>query len=376
MNNQFTSHDYELISAYLDNQLSTKEREQFELRLKAEPALHKELLEISTTRTLLRNLPKLKAPRNYYIKLEPARAKSRLRLAPVFGIISAVASIILILLIFGSTLFSDAGPVAMAPVAQSSPVPQTLQNESGRSTSKVITPTQQAPAVMMSAPAETTSSPSTSTPVTGETAVPTPTTIYLYVQPPSATPESGIAAENSGSATAEQVCDVYGGGGGPATSSDLANCPTPTGEAQLFLQGILSNITPTPTLTATPTSTVTLTPTPTLTPTETPTLTETPTPNPTSTATVSPNPIATETPEAALKLAPEVGAQSATQAPSTVLEGSGGNEAPSDQNQTEATRSGSNFEFLNYLLLTVEISLAVIAVIAGIVAIIIRFWAR
>jgi hypothetical protein len=150
----------------------------------------------------------------------------------------------------------------------------------------------------------------------------------------------------------------------------LANCPTPTGEAQLFLQGILSNITPTPTLTATPTSTVTLMPTPTLTP------TETPTPNPTSTATVPPNPIATETPEAALKLAPEVGAQSATQAPSTVLEGSGGNEAPSDQNQTEATRSGSNFEFLNYLLLTVEISLAVIAVIAGIVAIIIRFWAR
>lgn len=370
MNNQFTTRDYELISAYLDNQLSAKDREQFEIRLKAEPALRKELQEIGKTRAILRNLPKLRAPHNYFIKVEPIRPKPRLRLAPVFGMVSAVASIILILIIFGSTLFSGAGPVAMAPAPQSQPATQALQSESARGVSKVITPTTEAPAVMMAAPSGATSTPGVSEPIVGEIAAPSPTTIYLYAYPPTDTPENEISAQEAQTATAEQACQGYYSGGGSSTAANVWNCPTPTGEGAQFLQGILSSITPTPTLTVTPTTTVTPTPT------ETPTLTETPTPSITPSPTGSATPIPTDTPQAALKLAPEIGSESSTQVPSAVQEGAGNNSAASEQDQSDTLRSSPNISFLSYLLLSVEISLAVIAVIAGIVAIILRIWAH
>jgi anti-sigma factor RsiW len=415
MNNQFSTHDYELISAYLDNQLSAKEREQFEIRLKAEPALRMELQEIGKTRALLRNMPKLKAPHNYFIKVEPVRAKSRLRLAPLFGVISAIASIILILLIFGSALFSDAGPVVMSPALQSQPATQAPVGESERSVSKVITPTAQAPSVMMAAPSSATTAPSESAqivgeavtpsgsaqivgetavpsesapitggaaapnesaPITGEAAVPSPTTIYLYAYPPTATSENEITAQNEQSTATEQNCQDYYSGGGSSTTADVTNCPTPTGEAPLFLQSILSSITPTPTITGSLTTTVTLTPTETPSPTETLTLTETPTSSITPSPTASPTPFPTDTPQASLKLAPEVGVELATRAPSPIQEVGVNNQATSVQGQSETSRAAPDVSFLHYLLLSVEISLAVIAVIAGIVAIILRIWAR
>jgi anti-sigma factor RsiW len=389
MNNQFTTHDYELISAYLDNQLSAKEREQFEIRLKAEPALHMELQEIGKTRALLRNMPKLKAPHNYFIKVEPVRTKSRLRLAPLFGVISAIASIILILLIFGSALFSDAGPVVMSPALQSQPVNQAPAAESERGVSKVITPTAQAPSVMMAAPSSATTAPSESSriageaaapsesaQITGEAAAPSPTTIYLYAYPPAATSENEITTQNEQSTATEQNCQDYYSGGGSSTTADVTNCPTPTGEAPLFLQGILSSITPTPTITVSLTATVTLTLTETPSPTEILTLTDTPTPSITPSPTASSTPLPTDTPQASLKLAPEVGVGSATQAPSPIQEVGANNQATSVQDQSETSRAAPDVSFLHYLLLSVEISLAVIAVIAGIVAIILRIWAR
>ena len=70
MKNQMTSRDYELISAYLDNQLGNQERERLEARLKIDPVLQKELNELSQTRSLLHNMPKIRAPRNYYINAQ------------------------------------------------------------------------------------------------------------------------------------------------------------------------------------------------------------------------------------------------------------------------------------------------------------------
>jgi anti-sigma factor RsiW len=93
MKNQITSRDYELISAYLDNQLGSQERVRLEARMKANPELQNEMHEISKTRLLIRSLPKIRAPRNYYINaqtgVKPARARQSLQLAPTFGIISA-----------------------------------------------------------------------------------------------------------------------------------------------------------------------------------------------------------------------------------------------------------------------------------------------
>jgi hypothetical protein len=364
MNNQFTTRDYELISAYLDNQLSSKDREQFEARLKADPALQKELQGINKTRTLLRTLPKLKAPRNYYIKAETKRVIPRLRLAPVFGIISAVASVILILLIFGSTFFSGAGPVAMAPAAQEPGETIAVQSQPERSVAKEITPTAETPMAMMEAPSIPAPSSTSGAEITSETAVPTPTTIYLYAYPLTSSPEGEMGLEAEQTEVAGNLNEITGGGGLPPTEG--TGIPTLPGEDSKFLEGILSSITPTPTITATPTSTITLTPT----------LTETPTPTDTPTPTASPTPTPSETPEAVLKLAPGVGIEAATQASPAYPAAGVSNTTSSDQNQAESSQAGPNISFLRYILLTIEISLATIAVIAGIIAIIMRFWTR
>ena len=366
MNNQLTARDYELISAYLDNQLSSKEREQFEARLKTEPALQKELQEINKTRMILRTLPKLKAPRNYYIKAATKRVSPRLRLAPVFGIISAVASVILILLIFGSTFFSNAGPIAMAPAPQEPSETIAVQSLPERSVAKEITPTIEPPAVMMQAPSIPAPSSTTTGEIAGETAAPTPTTIYIYAYPPTSTPEGEISMETEQTEAAGNLNEVTGGGGLPPTPAEGTNQPTLPEEGSQILQGILSSITPTPTITATPTSTITLMPT----------LTETPTPTVTPTATASPTPTASETPEASLNLAPGSGIESTTQAPQAYPVAGVSSTTSSDQNQAGTSQPGPNFSFLHYLLLTIEISLATIAVIAGIIAVIMRFWAR
>ena len=131
MKNHMTSRDYELISAYLDNQLGRKARALFEARLKTDSELRKELQEISKTRLLVRSLPKLRAPRNYYVKAEAIRARPTLRLAPVFGIVSAIASVLLALVIFGSTFFSSSPQVAMAPAAPNPNAPLTSSARGG-----------------------------------------------------------------------------------------------------------------------------------------------------------------------------------------------------------------------------------------------------
>jgi hypothetical protein len=52
------------------------------------------------------------------------------------------------------------------------------------------------------------------------------------------------------------------------------------------------------------------------------------------------------------------------------------NPTPANQEQVQAPSSTPNLAFLHYILLTVEISLAAIAILAGITAIILRVRAR
>ncbi len=368
MKNQLLNRDYELISAYLDNQLNSKERAKFEARLKAEPELLKELQEISRTRSLLRNMPRLRAPRNYYIKPQAVPVRRTLRLAPVFGIVSAVASVVLVFLILGSSFLTSSGPVAMAPVVKSPAETLVVQQESRSSNLAPETSTAVPPAVMLGAPNTAAQAPSDTPTSPGETSSPTPTTIYLYAYLPTSTPESvvGIYAEQT-----EQVgsiCDMYGPGTYPVPW-DSSICPTPEGGAVQSMESLLESGSPTPTETGTPTATLTITPTATPTVTATPTATETPTPTPTPTPTAMP----TETPQAVAKVAPGGGPGSSTQAavsPNQLV--GAGNPADTGQGPAESTTTGANTSFLNYLLLTVEVSLAVIAVLTGIVAIIMR----
>jgi anti-sigma factor RsiW len=60
-----TEQDFELLSAYLDGDLSDADRAALEARLAAEPELRRELEALRQTVALVRSLPELKAPRSY-----------------------------------------------------------------------------------------------------------------------------------------------------------------------------------------------------------------------------------------------------------------------------------------------------------------------
>ncbi len=366
MKDQISTHDYELISAYLDNQLSNRDRAQFDARLKADPELRKALGEISQTRMLMRNLPKLRAPHNYFIRPTAVPVRRTHSFAPVFGIVSAVASVLLALVIFGSTFLKSRQPLAMAPAAAPSvQETQVVQSE----TQKNVAPPQPTeappPMVMMTAPRQEVSPTYESgSGIPDETTVPTPTTIYLYAYLPTATSQNlGIMGEEQQEATQSQ-CDQYFNGGTyppsripsvcPSLTPTQTSTPTSTPTSSQILQEVIETASPTPTETATPTFT------PTATPSETPT----PTPMP------SPTPPPTEVPPTSEKAIPtgEAASPAGLTAPNIAAD----NGAPTPSSVDRASGTSSNVSFLNYLLLTVELSLASIAIIAGIIAIIFR----
>ena len=381
MKNQINSRDYELISAYLDDQLGSKERALFEERLKSEPELRNELKGISTTRLLLRGLPRQRAPRNYYVTALAVRPRPAFKLAPIFGIVSAAASVLLALVIFGSTFLSPATEVAMAPAASLPIETATVQQEIARSIiASPIPPTESAPAVMMGAPIQATPTPFSPEATTTLPEIATPTTIYIYIYPLTTTPENPFAIAIAPTETPDISCEQYYLSVPLPSSADNYNCPTPTGTLSQYLESILSTDTPTvtPTITSTPTGTLTTTPSPTATPSPsyTPTPSETPTPTATQTPTETLAPPTQEALPQAQKVAPPGGVESSSEvAPSDQSVGAG-SPTQSTQEQSQATSEGPNYSFLNYLLLTVEISLAVIAVLAGITAIILRIRAR
>jgi hypothetical protein len=352
-----TWRDYELISAYLDNQLSSKDRALLEARLKTDSELRMELQEIGKTRLLVRRLPKLRAPHNYFVKADAIRVRPTLRLAPVFGIVSALASVLLALVIFGSTFFSSSPQVAMAPAASNTNPPLAAQQEVQRSAASPVTTTESAPPVMLGAPILGTPTENIGTSVISQTEVATPTTIYVYVYPPTSTPQKGLSINGEATKIARTPCLEYYSGGAYPTDSNVSNCPTVTSTSSAFLESILQTSTPTPSETPTPTPTTT--PTPTITP----------------TPTASPTPTPTDTPPSVEKLAPSATEASPTEGalPNQTV---GAGNPVSDNQAPIKTPVGPNVSFLNYIVLTVEISLAAIAILTGITAIILRIRAR
>ena len=63
MMTRITHRDWEALSAYLDGQLNRKERDRLEARLKASAELQDALEQLRRTRSLLRSLPPMRAPR-------------------------------------------------------------------------------------------------------------------------------------------------------------------------------------------------------------------------------------------------------------------------------------------------------------------------
>lgn len=125
-------HDLELLSAYLDNQLSLAERVNLERRLEQEPPLRGALAELRATTTALRSLEPLRPPRSF--TLDPAtvrRPRPLFSLAWVMQLGSGLAGMLLVVLATVQLLAAPSGAamvpmsaMATAPASATAPMPE------------------------------------------------------------------------------------------------------------------------------------------------------------------------------------------------------------------------------------------------------------
>jgi hypothetical protein len=105
------SHDFERLSAYIDNQLSPAEKAELEARLAKEPALQAGLNDLRRTVRALRSLPAVKPPRSFI--LTPQQADARARRGPLFPVLRlATALCTLLLAVAAARDFATSGLLA------------------------------------------------------------------------------------------------------------------------------------------------------------------------------------------------------------------------------------------------------------------------
>jgi len=118
--------DLESLSAYLDGQLTPKERIRLEKNLQANADLRAILEDLRRTRSLLRNQPRLRAPRNFALTAEMVGARPRNRatfsLFPALRLTSALASFVFVMVVLGEFVFGGK-PTAAPMIAAQAPAP-------------------------------------------------------------------------------------------------------------------------------------------------------------------------------------------------------------------------------------------------------------
>ncbi|MBE2184653.1 MAG: hypothetical protein IAE89_14585 [Anaerolineae bacterium] len=89
--------DFELLSAYLDEELSPQERATLEQRLQHEDDLRREMELLRATIVLIGSLPALKAPRDFTLAAPPRTTAAKVSLFPrLVSLASAAAAVLLV----------------------------------------------------------------------------------------------------------------------------------------------------------------------------------------------------------------------------------------------------------------------------------------
>jgi len=130
MNKEISSKELEMLSDYLDGQLTGKVHLAFEAHLQSDPELLKELEGFKHTRLLLQQLSRKRAPRNFFVTPEMLPKPRPVHLFPVFRLASALAGIFLVVAFAGDLLFGTAPQSTVAGLA-----PLAMQSESRTSNS-------------------------------------------------------------------------------------------------------------------------------------------------------------------------------------------------------------------------------------------------
>lgn len=115
MKTKISPRDIVFLSEYLDGRLNTSKASQLEARLKTNSELRTALADMRQARSMLRSLPPVKAPRSFKLKPEMVgQQRAPRRMFPVFSFASAVAAILLVMVVIGD--FMGLGlPTATAP---------------------------------------------------------------------------------------------------------------------------------------------------------------------------------------------------------------------------------------------------------------------
>jgi hypothetical protein len=152
MTSPVSDRDRELLSALLDGQLSAQEKNDLERRVSASPELAKELEQLRHLRILMKELPRHKVRRNFYLKpgTVPERKPSPF-LFPMRLVAGLASAALVILLALDATVFFRGGMLtAAAPAAASLAESQVMSAEraaSGQMNNEIIqwvTPTVEA----------------------------------------------------------------------------------------------------------------------------------------------------------------------------------------------------------------------------------------
>lgn len=96
--NKLSSKDWELISAYLDNELNAQEKARMEERIKIHPEYKEAIDGLRRTKTILARAPVRKVPRNFTLTLADVQSVRSPRWIPVMQWSSAVVAMIAVFL--------------------------------------------------------------------------------------------------------------------------------------------------------------------------------------------------------------------------------------------------------------------------------------
>ncbi len=107
--------DLEMLSAYLDDALTAAERQTLEARLVRDPELREHLEQLRVTRSLVRGLPRIKAPRNFTLSAEMVRLR-RPKARPMVSLLRLASSLaaILLVVLFGLESLGRVPPLLLA----------------------------------------------------------------------------------------------------------------------------------------------------------------------------------------------------------------------------------------------------------------------
>ena len=138
MTSRISTHDWETLSAFLDNQLSQEARARVESRLKTDPTFRQEFEMLAATRTFLQSQPRLRSPRNFSLKPEmvakPQFYPPQRQAYPLLRLTSVLATISFFVFFLGEVLVRSALPGAEPSRIEvlsriSQPVPQAFEME-------------------------------------------------------------------------------------------------------------------------------------------------------------------------------------------------------------------------------------------------------